>query len=411
MTTANATIDLVQPITAQDRNFWIVTLLVSGTCIGGGMLALPVQTAASGFMYTVMGIVMCWAFMTYTGLLLVEATLWVKNETHFSSLSRLLLGNGARLLALLVYLFMNYLSLVAYTAGGAALITHYAEALLGIPLSYETSCTLFTLFFGSMIFLGAQLVGRLNFLFMVGMGVTFFGLISFAIGHVDMSKLVVSPPSWTQGLGIFSIILATFSYQMVVPSICLQLNYDAEKLKKAIVLGTTIPFLIYTFWLFIIHGVVPQHGENGLLEALGRGASATEPLRAQLDHWSLAILSDFFAFFAIVTSYLGLSLALFYFLKDGFQEIKISMSRNAIIFSSIVPTLVLAMMFPKALVQCLDISGGYGDTILSGLIPIAMVWVGRYKKNMKGEFQVPGGKIGLTVAAAFYLFIFVLQFA
>jgi len=373
------------------------------------MLALPVQTAASGFMYSLMGIFLCWSFMTYTGLLLVEATLWVKNETHFSSLSRILVGNGTRILALLVYLAMNYLSLVAYTAGGAALIKHQVLAHTGLELNYEIACLLFTLFFGSLIFLGAQIVGKMNLLFMVGLGVTYFCLVGLGINHVEMSRLAFKP-SWTEGLGIFSIILATFSYQMVVPSVCLHLNYDAQKLKKAIILGTSIPFVVYSLWLFVIHGVVPLEGEHGLLAALDRGASATEPLRAHFGHWSLAALSDFFAFFAIVTSYLGLSLALFYFLKDCFQEVKINMSRNGIIIASIVPTLLLAMMFPKALVQCLDISGGYGDTILSGLIPITMVWVGRYRKKLTGEFKVPGGKLGLSLAAAFYLFIFLLQF-
>lgn len=395
---------------SRDSSFWAVTLLVSGTCIGGGMLALPVQTAGAGFLYSVMGIIICWAFMTFTGLLLVEATLWVKNETHFTSLSRILVGNGTRFLAVFVYLFMNYISLVAYTAGGASLIQHQIGKHLGLSLNYETCCVLFSILFGSMIYLGAQFVGKLNLWFMIGLAVTFFGLTSLAVGHVDMTKLAFKP-HWSQSMGIFSMILATFSYQMVVPSLCLQLNYDARQLKKAIILGTTIPFVVYTFWLFIVHGVVPQEGENGLLEALNRGASATEPLRAQFGHWSLAILPDFFAFFAIVTSYLGLSLALFYFLKDCFQEVNISMTKNAIILSSIIPTLLLAMMFPKALVQCLDISGGYGDTILSGLIPIAMVWIGRYRKKLTGEFRVPGGKIGLALAAVFYLFIFAIQFS
>lgn len=406
-----ATIEQTIPAASksEDSSFWTVALLVSGTCIGGGMLALPVQTAASGFMNTALGIFICWAFMTYTGLLLVEATLWIKDESHFSSLARILVGNGTRILALVVYLFMNYASLVAYTAGGAALIGHQFESHLGIVLSYETCCILFTALFGSMIYLGAQIVGRINFVFMVGMVLAFIFLTSLAIGHVEMDKLAYKP-EWSQSLGIFSMILATFSYQMVVPSLCLQLNYDADRLKKAIIVGTTIPFAIYTFWLFIIHGVVPQTGENGLLEALSRGASATEPLRAQFEHWSLTVLSDFFAFFAIVTSYLGLSLALFYFLKDCFKDIKVSMSKNSIILASILPTLLLAMMFPKALVQCLDLSGGYGDTILSGMIPITMVWMGRYRKNLKGEFTVPGGKLGLLLAAGFYLFIFALQF-
>jgi tyrosine-specific transport protein len=243
---------------------------------------------------------------------------------------------------------------------------------------------------------------------MIGLMVTYFGLTSLAIGHIEWSYLVFKP-SWTQGLGIFSIILATFSYQMVVPAVCLQLNYNGERLKKAIILGTTIPFVVYSLWLFVIHGVVPKEGENGLIEALNRGASATEPLRAQFDHWTLTSLSDFFAFFTITTSYMGLSLALFYFLKDCFQEIKIKMSKNMIILASILPTLLLAILFPKALTQCLDISGGYGDTILSGLLPIGMVWVGRYHKKMQGEVRIPGGKGALLLSAAFYLFIFLLQ--
>ena len=201
-TTSTSTIEQVQSLPESKSSFWVVTLLVSGTCIGGGMLALPVQTAASGFLYSVLGIIICWAFMTYTGLLLVEATLWVKNEAHFSSLSRILVGNGTRILALLVYLFMNYVSLVAYTAGGAALIRHQVETHLGIALHYETCCILFTLLFGSMIYLGAHLVGKLNFVFMIGMAVTYFGLTSLAIGHVDMSRLAFTP-TWTQGWGSF----------------------------------------------------------------------------------------------------------------------------------------------------------------------------------------------------------------
>lgn len=387
---------------------WTVAALVSGTCIGGGMLAMPVETAKAGFLFSIFGITLCWAFMTYTGLLLVEATLWVKNETHFCSLTHILIGPKTRLLALLVYLFMNYASLVAYTAGGAALLQHHAPHLFGNALSYESSCILFTLVFGSIIYLGARFVGNLNLLCMIALGVIYCWLVSFGLGHIDIDRLGYRPVSM-ESLGIYSIILATFSYQMVVPSLCLQLNYNAPQLKKAIIVGTTIPFVIYSIWLLVVHGITPLEGENGLLSALERGASATEPMRAQFQHWSLSICADLFAFFAIVTSYMGLSLALFYFLKDGFSELKISLSRNAIILASIIPTLLLAMKYPQALVRCLNISGGYGDTILSGLIPIAMVWMGRYKKGTKGALIAPGGKGLLLLAAAFYLFIFALQ--
>lgn len=406
--TASTTMGIPQVKTAAQRAFWMVTLLVSGTCIGGGMLALPVQTAQAGLVLSLIGLFVCWAFMTYTGLLLVEATLWVKNETHFSSLSRILVGNKTKVLALLVYLFMNYSSLVAYTAGGAALIVHHLQVHLGLVISYEMGCLLFTLMFGSLIYLGASLVGKLNFWFMIGLVVSYAGLIAITASQMDSYYLSAQMP-WSQGASIFSIILATFSYQMIVPSLCLQLEYDPLLCKKAVSLGTTIPLVVYALWLLLIHGVVPIEGDDGLLAALARGASVTEPLRAQFHHWSFALLADAFGFFAIVTSYLGLSLALFFFLKDGFVELNISMGRHAIILSSILPTLLLAMTFPDALVRCLDLSGGYGDTILSGLIPIAMVWMGRYRKGLESSFVVAGGRPALVVAALFYLVILGLQ--
>lgn len=399
---------IVKDIPVEKGSFWAVTLLVSGTCIGGGMLALPIQTGNAGFFTTLLGLCISWAFMTFTGLLLVEATLWVKNETHFTSLSRILIGKKTRMIALAVYLFMNYTSLVGYTAGGASLIGNWFRSALSVELPYEVCCILYTAVFGSMIAFGSYFVGKINFWLMAGLGIVYLALVSFGIGYVDSTNLVFRP-GLAQGAGIFSMILATFSYQMVVPSLCFQLGYDGKKMKKAILLGTSFPAIVYALWVLVIHGIVPLEGANGLQAALERGASATEPLRSCFNHWSLGLLADLFALFAIVTSYLGLSLALFYFLKDSFGELNIRLRRITIILASLIPTVVLAMLFPSALVRCLDMSGGYGDTILSGLIPISMVWMGRYRKGLQGEFTVPGGKPALIIAALFYGGVFLLQ--
>src|SRR5690606_12846075 len=91
--------------------------------------------------------------------------------------------------------------------------------------------------------------------------------------------------------------------------------------------------------------------------------------------------------------------------KDSFREIKIELGKNVVILLTIIPTLLLAILYPKALIQCLDISGGFGDTILSGLIPIGLVWVGRYKKKLDATYETPGGKPALILAAGFFLFI------
>jgi tyrosine-specific transport protein len=48
----------------------------------------------------------------------------------------------------------------------------------------------------------------------------------------------------------------------------------------------------------------------------------------------------------------------------------------------------------------LEVSGGFGDALLSGIIPALMVWMGRYRKNLTGNYQVTGGK-GLLMAIFF----------
>lgn len=390
-------------------SLWTGTFLISGTCIGGGMLAMPVQTAEVGFALSFFGLFVCWIFMTFTGLLLIEATLWIKNETHFSSLSRILIGNSVKVIALIIYLFMNYASLVAYTAGGASIINMWTESFLNVSLGYEICCVTFTIIFGSIIFSKVQLIGSLNFWFMICLAAFYFILVAIGISSIKMENLGFRA-NWTQTMGVFSMILATFSYQMVVPSVCAYMNYDVAKLKKAVILGTTIPFFIYSLWIFVIHGAVALEGTNGLREAWKNGVSATTPLRMHLNHWIVALTADGFGFLAVVTSYFGLSISLFYFLKDCFNEVKITLGRNQVIFLSVIPTLFLALLFPRALLQFLDISGGFGDTILSGLIPIALVWAGRYRKKIAGSYTVPGGKTALILAACFFFGVLLLQF-
>lgn len=391
---------------ATKGSFWGATFLVSGTCIGGGMLAMPVQTAEAGFFLSILSISVCWLFMTFTGLLLVEATMWVQNEAHFASLSRILVGNKTKALSLLVYLFMNYASLVAYTAGGSAIINLWAKSVFGIELGYEKGCIVFTLLFGLIVYLGVHLVSRLNLIMMLSLVISYFGLIGFGIGNVHVENLQYHS-NWKGTFGIVSMILATFSYQMVVPSVCSYLKYDRIRLKRAIITGTTIPFAVYSLWLLIIHGCVPLEGANGLRAAFINGSAATTPLRSVFNHWALSLLADLFAFFAITTSYLGLSLALFDFLKDSLRELKISLGKSYLILITIVPTLVLAILFPRALLRSLDLSGGFGDTTLSGLIPIGMICVGHYKKKL--PCTIPGGKLALGAAASFFLFFLILQ--
>ncbi|MEK7339366.1 MAG: aromatic amino acid transport family protein, partial [Verrucomicrobiota bacterium] len=70
---------------------------------------------------------------------------------------------------------------------------------------------------------------------------------------------------------------------------------------------------------WIVLGSVPLQGSGGLQEAFTKGQAATEALYAIVSNFYFIALAESFAFFALVTSYLGIALGLFDFLRDGLK--------------------------------------------------------------------------------------------
>jgi len=54
--------------------------------------------------------------------------------------------------------------------------------------------------------------------------------------------------------------------------------------------------------------------------------------------------------------------------------------------------------------MALDLSGGFGDAILNGLMPIAMVYIGRYYLGYSSSYKVFGGRPLLFFVFLFFLF-------
>jgi tyrosine-specific transport protein len=84
------------------------TLLVAGTSIGGGMLALPVLTSLGGFAPSLVIYFFCWLFMASTGLLFLEISLWMPEEANIVSMAERTLGKVGKFFSWGLYLFLFY---------------------------------------------------------------------------------------------------------------------------------------------------------------------------------------------------------------------------------------------------------------------------------------------------------------
>ncbi len=382
------------------QTLFAAMFLVAGACIGAGMLALPVMTGLSGFLPSMAIMALSWAAMTITALLLIEVNLWMEEGAHIITMTSRILGTPGKIVSWIFYLFICYASIIAYADGGGHQIQDWFHYFTGIILAPGWGAAGFLLLYLS-IYLGAQFVGKLNTVCFVAMIIAFFALIGMGIDEVKPDQLMHM--KWGGTLMAIPIMLASFSFQTMVPSLTPYLKRHAPSLRWAVIGGTTITFLVYFVWEMIILGIIPVYGENGMAQILEQGEVPTLFLAQHVQGYWIVSIAKFFSFFALATSFLGFSLGLFDFLADGLKIPKTGWGRIVISLLIIVPTYICTVNFKGLFITALDTSGGFGDAILNGLMPVLMVWIGRYKLGYKSDYPTPGGKPLLVVVFAFYL--------
>jgi tyrosine-specific transport protein len=383
--------------------------LVTGTTIGGGMLALPVATGLNGFFPSIAIMALCWFCMTATALLLLEATLWFGEGAHMMTMTSVLLGRWGKWVSSIVYIFICYASLVAYTAGGGMLIAMVLNHHFGLHLTKDMGALIFILVFYSVMYMGNKIVGRVNTTLFIAMITAYVFLVGAGISEIKQEFLM--QVSWKGSFMAIPFLLTSFSFQTMVPSLVPYLKRNVNALRIAVIAGTLFTFVIYLLWQGIVLGIVPIGGEFGLARAMADGVPATVYLHEHVESLWLAKIADFFAFFAIGTSFLGITFGLIDFLADGMHMQKIGLGKFVIAVIIVIPTLLIATQFERVFMIAMDTSGGFGDALLNGMIPVLMVWVGRYYLGYKSDSPTPGGKVLLIFVFIFFLCAFGIELA
>ncbi len=377
--------------------------LVAGTCIGGGMLALPVTTAPCGFFPSICIMSVACIAMTVSALYLTEVGFWMrKDDAHIISMSKQFLGKSGKNISWILYLFICYASLIAYTAGCGHMLSSWLDTFCHISLPQSIACLAFICLFGPLLFASHHVLGKLNSLFFIAMCIAFVSLISFVAPHIQMEYL--SRSDWRHVWTTTPLLLTAFSFQTMVPSLHPYLQHDPRALRIAIIGGTALAFFVYLIWLLMVQGAVPFEGVHGLQSALLAGKPATYSLGASIASSKIDIFAHMFSFFALITSFLGIALGLYDFLSDGLRIPKKGIGNLKLGMLIIAPTFFFAATYERIFLLALDISGGFGDSILNGMIPIIMLCVGRYYlKKEKSLFHIRGGK---PLLASVFLFFF-----
>ncbi len=370
-------------------------LLVAGTSIGGGMLALPVLTSLAGFLPSLVVYFFCWIFMACTGLLFLEISQWMKGEANLLSMARQTLGWAGQSFAWVVYLFLFYCLTIAYIVGCGNIVTD----LLQQRLPDWAGPLVFLFFFAPLILISTRWASHLNIWLVGGLALSYFGFVLLGFQYVRPELL--AHRDWSFSLRVLPIAFTSFAYQGIIPTLASHMDHDPKRIRKAILIGSFIPLIAYVIWEGLILGIVPLEGEGGLKEAWEKGQNAVHPLKYFIQNPAVYGLGQAFAFFALVTSFLGVSLGLRDFLADGLKIRKNFMGKLVLALFVFIPPLIIAVSFPHIFLIALDYAGGFGCALLLGLLPIIMTWVGRYRQHLPFSPQLGGGKVVLLLLGIF----------
>src|SRR3990167_3208262 len=96
------------------NHFFGGILLISGTTIGAGMLALPVMTAFVGFFPSILIFSVCWLFMLMSAYFFLDVNLTFKGEANFISMVQSTVGKWGKIFSWIVYLLLLYSLTAAY---------------------------------------------------------------------------------------------------------------------------------------------------------------------------------------------------------------------------------------------------------------------------------------------------------
>lgn len=346
-------------------------LLVAGTSIGAGMLALPVKAAFAGLFPTMIILPILWLFFFITAILFLDVNLSIKEETNMVSMAEKTLGIVGKVVCWIVYLLLLYSLTAAYISGSSPAFKELVRWISGLQIADWISPFLIIFLFGIFIYHGTKWVDFVNRIFITGLVGCFFFILFFAPSQLEVEHF--SHSHFPSILLAIPLLFTSFGYHIIIPSLTTYERHNVKKLRLTLLLGSLIPLIVYLLWAFFVMGIVPLSGENSLAQAFIEGSASTKPLIELLHHPAVETAARLFEFFAIVTSFLGVSLSLKDFLKDAFKIKGTKNGRLAACALTFIPPLVFVLMYPRAFLIALQYAGVF-VAILLGILPAMMAW-------------------------------------
>jgi tyrosine-specific transport protein len=384
-------------------------LLIAGTTIGAGMLAMPLVCAALGLTTTMILLVALWGLTTYSALLLVEVHQYADPGMGLTTLANRYLGRTGYWITHIALLGLLYSLTAAYlTAGGEQLAAQLSHG-LAWSVTPPQGTLLLTVVTAGLVSGGSRLVDSSNrLLFSLKMVVLLLMLLLIA-PHVQSRHLLATPQNHRALLAAIPVLLTAFSFHATLPSVLNYLEDDVRQWRYVVLAGSAIPLVCYLAWQWAIQGLLDQPYFLTVLAGLPNLSGLMQALQNSGVPPRIDSSVRLFAALALATSLLGVTLGLFDHWHELLQPSNNRYSRLKAGLCTFLPPLGFALAYPKGFMLAL----GYAAmalAILALLLPAALVWKIRQQEK-PAPYRVRGGGCALWLLLLCGLLMFLLPLA
>ncbi|MBI4016342.1 MAG: amino acid permease [Candidatus Aenigmarchaeota archaeon] len=355
------------------KQYYEAIATLTGCIIGAGILGIPYVFVKAGFWTGMVVLVVIGIAMLVVHLLIGEVALRTKKCHQLVGYAQKYLGNWGKRLMLFSMCVGIYGALLAYTIGVGQSLT----AVFGGTLLFWSS--VFYILMAFLLFGGIKVLAESE-LWMEALKLFIFAIVVimlFASSNFSADNLAGFS---LENLFVpYGVVLFAFIGTAAIPEVREETKKCLFIAKKAIIIGSLIPLIIYTLFALAVVGV--------------SGAGTTEVATIGTASVGNAgfVLMQLFAILAMTTSFAALG----YALKESYNEDFGITKFNAWLLTMVIPP-ILAFLLNTSFVKILDITG----TITGGIVGILAVLMHARARKMserKPEYEIRINIIGYTL--------------
>jgi tyrosine-specific transport protein len=359
-------------------------LMMLGTCVGAGMLALPIVTAHEYFTFNIFLLLLAWLVMMIGAFAVLEVNLWLPEKTNLVSMANSTLGRVGKYTTWVVCLLLLYSLMCAYIASSSDVLQTLLRW-MHIPIPHWIAIIGVVLILGSIVYGGVGAVDMTNRGLMSFKLLAYFLLVALIAPKIHVNYLTVGHSKFR--IATFMVMITSFGYGTIIPSLRTYLKSNPKLLHRAIIIGSILPLLIYFFWILAIQGLIPKPGPNGLI-AIKQSGNTIAQLMTTVTYylhnpWVVSLANAFISVCAI-TSFLCVALGLVDFMMDGLKLHHRKKKSPSVYLLTFLPPLIIVLWWPNIFVSALSYAGTF-CLVLLGLLPLLMLYSGRHIRRFSNK--------------------------